>query len=171
MREDVKIRRDRLIEFATDILSKGRVFSISRVRSFAEKNELDTLDLIDKIMKRCKRKEVRGKNFEKFKKSAELLRIESKEGRTVYLKHLAKQRGFKSHSKYQGYLVKQKGFKSLFEREKFVKGTRFASVVSSLEEMGMPTKRAVREAEKIIKLPTKETKKKALRIRKKLRRK
>lgn len=82
---------------------------------------------------------------------------------------LAKKRGFKSRYKLYKALAEQDGFRSPYDKIKFTNRIRFASIVASLEEAGMPIEQAVRKAEKVVKLPTEKSKSEALKITKGLR--
>jgi len=88
-----------------------------------------------------------------------------------YAEYMVSKRGFTSFYEYLKHMASKKGFKSWYSKRKFDAGTRFVAIVRSLEELGMPKETAIAQAERVIKFPTKEGKKRALQLLEKARKK
>lgn len=136
------------IDFMADNLSKNKKCSIGIVTPFAKKSRLNLADLLDAIVKRAEEVGAEGAGFEKFKRSVRMHKTRISSSSAVYLEALAR----------------QKGYKTQYDREKFERAIRLASIVAALEGTGMSREMAIRVAEKRIKPRTARTKKMALEI-------
>ncbi len=148
-------REERFARLIAKKLSQGEKISYMSIACKARKSGLNIKELVKELIGQCK-----------------FLGISEMPAIAAFLDDAAKKAaGFKSKDEYLEYLTEKKGFKSMYDKRKFDAGTRFVSIVRSLEELGMPTKLAVAEAERVIKFPTKRRRKRALEMLEKARKK